>query len=455
MRTLAALLLCLLSGSSDAGTVTSVASTLGVAANTTDSFFVFADNQNMVYRATQAPNTPGSEDQEVIADWICANKGAQNIKAAVTVGDLVRTAATTAQWTEYAKLRDILVACDMPLLPTYGNHDGVSTVSDISIPQDATNFHTYVGQSWLDLQPWFIGDRPDWTEIAGPGGFLGQSLYDENTNTFASRSYWVQIPPFVFIDAEWEQGIRWGARDGRIAGYPAAFAEDWALDLAAEKSNRYMIFVTHAGPCHPPVNCDLTPEDIPGVSADPTGSGGNYTDWLEMGHENMIAYLNGHWGRQSCLGGGGTYAQAVRDNGSAWIAGGWDVNCEDRRDPGVALNTCPSESGAACVSNPYTWNGWMQLKRLNRQLCFNTIRVIDVDDNNDGEPNIEEAVGATDSCYAGDAGCALGAAVLDQGSIGYPAATDNDCDDTSRTFDAGTVTGCPNMPETCLTIRDL
>ena len=455
MRTLAALLLCLLSGSSDAGTVTSVASTLGVATNTTDSFFVFADNQNMIYRATQAPNTPGSEDQEVIADWICANKGAYEIKGVVTVGDLVRTAATIAQWDEYAKMRDILAACDMPLLPTYGNHDGSPTIQLMSIENDATNFHTYVGQLWMDVQTWFIGNRPDWTEIGGGGVFEGDPLYLENTNTFASRSYWAQIPPFVFINAEWEQGIRWGSRSGRIADYPAAKAEEWALDLAAEKSNRYMIFVTHAGPCHPPVNCDLTPERSVAFPAafDPTGAAGDYTSWLEMGKPNMIAYLNGHWGRQSCLGGGGTYATAVRDDGSAWIAGGFDTNCEDRRDSGVALNTCPSEGGAACVSNAYTWNGWMQLKRLRRQICFNTIRVLDVDADNDGQPNIEEGA-PTDSCYAGDAGCSLVAPVFDQGSIGYPVITDLDCTE-ARSNDEGTVTGCPNMPETCLTIRDL
>ena len=439
-----------------AGTMASVGSTIGSATATqlTETYFILPDNQNIVV-AEDADPAPTRSDLQLTADWVCANRATHNIKAAVTLGDLVRTAATAAYWTIYAEMRDVFVACRMPLLPTYGNHDGADTVEVMSIPQNATNFHVNVGQDWMDVQPWFSGERPDWTQVGGPGAFNGVSLYTENTTTYASRSYWVRIPPLVFINAEWEFGIRWGARDGRMVGYPAANAEGWALNTAATNPSRYTVFVTHAGPCHPPVNCDLTPERSVAFPAsfDPTGAAGDYTSWLDdFTLPNMFVHLNGHWGRQSCLGGGGVYAQGVRDDGSRWLAGGYDTNCSDRRDQ-VALNTCPNGAGgAACVSNPYTWQGWMRVKRASHQVCLDTIRVLDVDADNNGNPNVVQS--ATDSCYAGQGGCSLVAPQIGQGALGFPVITDLDCTEVNSN-DEGTVIGCPTQSEFCMDIEDI
>lgn len=431
------------------------------AAQLTDSYFVLADNQNRTIKAVTPPLHTTYNDLEVVGRWACANQATYNIKAVLTVGDLVRSGGSAAHWAEYNLMRDVFAACDIPMLPVYGNHDGSPTVETMDQTTNATLFHDSVGKDWMDLQPWFVGQRPDIREFASSRaqGMVspGDPLYIGPDQE--SRSYWVQIPPLVFISAEWEQGIRWGARNGRPIGTEAANTEGWGLSVAKSFPSRYAVWLTHAGPCHPPHNCDLTPElaDPPISILDPWGSGGNYTEWLEMGPPNLFAYLNGHWGRQSDLGGGGSYAQGLRNDGSRWVAGGWDTNSINRHDSGVAGNICDiSGVPTPCPENPYTWDGWMQVKRANRQVCFNTVRTFDVDADDDGTSNIEEGA-PSDSCYAGELGCTLLAAEFGQSdAYGFPTAGNPECQ-PPETQDDGASTGCPNVApeEFCVTITNI
>ena len=456
-----------------AGSLTAAPSTLG-GGTMLDTYYIFPDNQRLSWLENAAsPDTPpaapwglleagsGTTDLEAMASWVCTNRDAFNIKAALGMGDMTRQAVETGEWQAIADMVTVLDGCSVPYLPAYGNHDGVPTVPDPGRFQNATNYFTFVSDP-MAAKGWFAGsraERPDWVQTANGGVTI---LYTEDTGANPSRSFWVPIPPFNIAVPEWEYGIRVGSSSWQpLAGGDPDPADAWIRGLKDTYPHDYWLQVTHAGPCQTPQNCDLIPWDT-----DPAQGGQSWAHQLEVLGPQFVAFLNGHWGRESdegCWGGGGTYTNAVRDDGSRWIAGGFDTNCGTRQDASstAAPHTtqCPDDGSGACTGPdaetcsscdgvPTTWTAWMYLERDARRLCMETIRTVDMDTNNDGVPQ--------------DPATLISAGSIDRGfGIGnypYPDPLDPNASQscTQGLVDSGVVTGCPNEATPyCIDIRPL
>jgi hypothetical protein len=465
-----------------AGTLVSAGdSGVGAAAQLTDTYFIFPDNQMMTWIETDAAfsspwgaigGIPAATDIEQIMNWVCTNRDTHNIKAVLHMGDAVRRGAQAAAWAPLNDAVDILDACDVPFVMAVGNHElqGISSIQNPDDQNNAEQYHLNQGETVMDVKGWFAGSRaqrPDWIECVSDDDGDGVCtaggdtvVYLEDTDTYASRSFWVPIPPLNIMVPEWDYSIK--LSDSSWSG-PVSPAEEWTHALRITHPNDYWLHVTHAGPCDVPQNCDLTPRDL-GRNFGPQGG-----DWSPTIHglgPNVVGFLNGHWnagGLDACNSGGGVYATGSRSDGSPWLAAGFDMNCGVRQDPQAVagnVNFCPDDgiadddpctaAGAGCNdcdTNPYTWSGWLQVKRSTRQICVDTIRVIDVDTNNDGTPD------------AGAATILTGSEEFDRGTTytNHPTAGEGLCNTGTNPGDgdSGPVTGCPNDPETCITITNL
>lgn len=470
---LAALLVC---GAAHAGSLGTVGATLSAGA-LVDTYFIFPDNQSMAQAEFNTPTPWGQlgathSDLEQIATWVCNNRDAYNIKAGVHVGDIVVNGGSSGGvWTNIVNYSTILENCGIPWLPDYGGHDGELNGAN---PQrwDSTDnadlYHLNVGRTAMASKGWFAGSRgeyPDWEYCieTDTDGTCITSTYAEGTPR--GRTYWVPIPPLNFAMMEWQYGIRISncangqavCNDpiGPTANNPGA---TWVDQLRKTYAHDYWIHVSHAGPCDSPNNCDFTP-----ANGNPANGihGGDWTGTVHHLGPQFITFLNGHWGRggdRSCWAGSGNYRVETRDDGSNFIAGVFDFQCGVRLDPSVAANNCQADGGngppgpcpgpdcVACPSVPYTWSGWMQLKRTSRQLCLNTIRTIDVDADDDGTPN--SGVGAAARATI------LTPAEFDRGTLyGDPDPLDPNAHACNGDFDDGPINeGCPNEPETCIDI---
>jgi hypothetical protein len=156
-----------------------------------------------------------------------------------------------------------------------------------------------------------------------------------------------------------------------------------------------------------------------------------------------IGFLGGHWNRgfEGCQTGAGAFATHVRDDLSRFLTAQFEFNCSGRTDP-VAGALCDDFSD--CSSNPYTWQGWIELDRQGRQLCAQSVRTIDVDADDDGE---DEAVAATLRIPPD----------VDRGSAPWsdPDVTNPEsyCNDALRArYSSGPATACPNNPRTCVAL---
>jgi hypothetical protein len=429
----------------------------------TDTYFIFPDSQFMAWLEGNSEGQPaspwgqlsGDSDLEQVAEWICNYRDTFNIKGALHMGDMVRNGDEASEWAPVAAAIADLDACNVPFLPTFGNHEPDDTLQQPAEPADATLYHTTVGQDVLDDKGWFANsraERPTWIEVDESG----TSLYEEDTSTYKSRSFWVPLPPFNFAVPEWEYGIR--ISKSSWTGGPS-LAAAWLDQLRTTYPNDYWIQITHAGPCDVPGNCDLTPESI-GGGLGPFG--GDWGTEVESLGPQFVGFMNGHWGRNpalACWGGGAVYNALTRDDGTRALLGGFDTNCGTRQDPGA--NAVCSSNGRGeptgcpggpecipCEGTPYTWHAWMRLKRESREICYDTIRVIDVDANDDGTPDATATV-LTDTTFESDRGATYG----DPDPLDANLPDPHNC--IQDDFDTGVTTGCPNPSETCITIADL
>ena len=460
-----ALCLLLIGASASAGTATEVTGSLS-SGILVDTYYVFPDHQSLarLEDAAEGVASPwgtlgANSDLITMGNRVCDLRDAHNIKAAIGMGDMVNDGQDVNEWVPFDSFVSVLDACRVPYAAALGNHEFSGGEPDPGLnAYDATLYHQHQGQDVMDVKGWFAGsraERPRWVYLKANG----TPMYLENTTTYKSRSFWVPIPPFNFIFPEWEWGIRISEADWPRQDYGPA--DGWIYQMKAQYPHDYWFLVTHAGPCDTPDNCDLTPEDNHPVNP----KGGDWAPVIESMGKNIIGYLNGHWGRggvRGCWGGSGTYNTQIRDDGSRWIAGGFDFNCGTRLDPQISAsntNVCPTNGfgppgtcpGADCIdcdSNPYTWSGWVTLERSGGPaICLNTVRTIDVDSDNDGVPN-SVPPNAT--------------AVLefDRGTTyGHPdpTETNTNCggDDLGGFSGPDELQGCPNRPRTCMVVTPL
>lgn len=375
---LAALLL--IAAPAGAGTLSTASATLATD-SLTDTFIVFADNQGFTTNGT-APCADGSrcDDLEKTADWVCAHKADENIKAVLGVGDMVNEGQSSAQWDNFMNAHAKLVACDVPYIPTIGNHEittGASAtgIGCANIAGDATMYWTRLGIP-LDSEPWF-GGRGTYAEVAeaaspsgspcGLNAFAtpGSTLYEETNNT-GSRSFWVRLGSrFAVISAEWEMGARMG-QDAELAGItyipdPSTTATwAWAQGVMAENRDLIFLHITHTGPCEMSSGTGCldwvnTPDGNDGF--------GEQQHWIDYrdAASNAFVFMNGHTNGVSDTDGGGFFSVLTRDDGTPAIAAGFDFSSITRGH----------------TTGAYSWQGRVLWKRGTRQVCVQTIRPID------------------------------------------------------------------------------
>jgi hypothetical protein len=88
-------------------------------------------------------------EESVATQWIVDNAAAQNVKAVVFTGDLVETAATTAQWAPAKAAIDLIDGTTTPYMIGIGNHDYTDASTrtraqfDTDYPQSR-----YTGHGW-------------------------------------------------------------------------------------------------------------------------------------------------------------------------------------------------------------------------------------------------------------------------------------------------------------------
>lgn len=444
-------------GAAGAGTLANTPATLS-SGQLLDTYFIYPDHQSLAALEDPAHGVTSpwgqlgaNSDLGAMMTWACNRRDTHNIKAVLSMGDMVQNANLTTQLNFVASISTIADACRLPFVATVGNHElgtGTGFPSTVNITTTALLYHQILGQDVMDAKGWFAGsraERPDWFEVDGNGN----SIYLETGFGYKSRSFWVPIPPLNIAVPEWEYGIRISTKS--YSGV-SSNALPWLKELQRTRfPHDYWLHVTHAGPCDSPENCDLTPANI----NVPTNFGGDWSSTLEGFGPNVIGFLNGHWsrgGERACWGSGGSSTSATRDDGSQWLAAGYDYNCGTRQDPQAAgINSCPDAGfgppGACpgpdcieCEGNPYTWAAWLQLKRDTRQLCTRSVRFIDVDTNNDGTPN----AGAGTLIEEYDRG-------LPPFSDPDPLAVNTNC----GVDDDGPITSCPNDPERCIQIQEL
>lgn len=247
---------------------------------------------------------------------------------ALTLGDNVDTASDTTQWTRDVAFFDALDDCNMPYSPTYGNHDGTPTVQDYTTVQDATNYHLNIGRDRLDSR-WWIRERSD----------VMVSIYGTDRTP---RSHVADFGPLVIVSAEWG-----GLRNPAAAANAFTPVNTWMQRMMQKYADRMVFITSHEYGCLN-TNCSL------GLT--------NMDEAVSSAYPNWVGGASGHWNAGNCAAGFGFHGAATTAGGRPVIMGGMDHSCSTR-----AYN----------ATTPYGWNGILTWKRLTRQLCIRSIRVID------------------------------------------------------------------------------
>lgn len=366
MRLLATALL-LVAWPAFAGTVGARTNTFAVSAEPTDIFVIWGDSGQGYVTNDPVPCLDGTtcKDLERQADWACAHKVDENIKAVLGTGDIVDNAAGVNQWANFMAAKAVLDGCDLVYSPAFGNHEALG--DDVIQPNmadsggDGTLYWTNVGIP-LDSEPWF-GGRGNYEEVssrlagAGPGETepAGTNLYYEANNT-GSRSFWIKLGSrFAIMAAEWEFGARLSDREG---SYLICAEESntwkWAQETMAANPDRIFIHMTHAGPCTS-ANCN-------DWTNTPDGTCGERTDWKRYrdAADNAFVFINGHNNTLVCANGGGQFELLTRDSGTPALAAQFDFTCLTR----------------AYDATSYGWFGQVRWMRSQNKVCVRTFRGI-------------------------------------------------------------------------------
>ena len=199
-------------------------------------------------------------------NYICDNKVANNIVAAIGLGDITNN-ATIAEYVfaSGASGYGIVDACNVPYVPTIGNHD-YNTVAT----RTSTNFNTYFGPS----------------TATGLQSSYQASYGGSNTN------FWLK-----FTIGNLELGII------TLEVYPRTAVINWAKDIVATNPNVWFIVSTHANVRE---NGSLD-SSAPGATFSPTDyftedtTGVTYNDGLSLWNSftsrypNIIAVVSAHF----------------------------------------------------------------------------------------------------------------------------------------------------------------
>ena len=323
---------CTLAQSTFAGTVAELGGVVNTLnADTTwvrDTYFILGDTQQFTTDVQRA------DDYAKIMTWVCNNRTAYNIVGVITVGDNVDDGSNTTQWGRLDTPFDTLDACGMPYVPSYGNHDGNPVVTNCSTPQDSSNYQVNLGR-----------DRayPKWW-IKEVGHYTPSSLY---LTDFTPRTYMADVGgPLLIISAEYCI-----YSDALLGETTTRSATSWIQRKMSENQDRMILVSQHDGSCLDS-NCTMPSVNYYG------------TTYLARFFNNFVGQVNGHYNSSNCAGGWGYIAtQTITGRpaaASSFLSGAFDHSCATR----------------AYDTTGYSWNGLVRWNRKTRELCMQTIRVI-------------------------------------------------------------------------------
>lgn len=210
------------------------------------------------------------------AEWMCNNKASLDIRAVLTLGDLVDSGNDTDQWDRWKFGADILNRCNLPILATVGNHDfpcnpesstcgGRGDATDKNWLDVADNFQTYT-QGVMDTE-----DRV-WWEARGP------TMIDTACGPIGeeSRVAWIR-----FHDKWGAIAVPWNDGANSAYGGAASTCENhwtWARNILSTYPDKNFIVVNHRFV----------------FTSGPQAVGD--LDYLLDNHANAVIAAGGHWG---------------------------------------------------------------------------------------------------------------------------------------------------------------
>lgn len=260
-----------------------------------------ADGPDDDFTVIIQPDTQSQVTSDVHAEslmaavrWVCDRRDALDIRAFLTLGDLVANGRQAEQWARWRAAMDVLKGCEVPVLAVVGNHDfpcnperprgcGPGEVgAEHNYLGDASDFLAQTravmdaseGVWWKARSPEL--EEPACTRVEQPG-----------------RSAWIRFhPKWAAIALPWNDADGEGAYTGVGRATHCQGQYDWAQGVAAANPDLNFIVLSHRWTRRegtlPPLTAFL--REVPNA---PAAAGGHWLDNPRFGtHDERIGGRN-------------------------------------------------------------------------------------------------------------------------------------------------------------------